>query len=136
MTGEGHSEVTGLSEAAEFRNGLYLQALPRLQNLAYRALYVYGKKNSEIAVICIEVDSKWRGWVDQLMPGYDWESVRATGALPIAQGTVTWPACEFVAEQFPDIAHIAREVPPEGKMKAIVLCDNGCTIYELEPMAS
>lgn len=122
-----------LSEAAEYRNFMYQSAMSRLQRLAWRALNVLGKKNDEIVVVCIQVDSRWRDWVDNLMPGHDWDAIRATGADPVAQGTVTWEACKFVAEQFPDIADIALEVPPEGKVKAIVLNDGGCTVYELEP---
>ena len=122
-----------LSAAAEDRNHIYNQAAHRLQHLAWRALNVLGKKNTEIAVVCIEVDSQWRELADALMPNHDWDQIRATGARPVAQGTVTWAICELVANEFPDMADVAREAPPEGKVKAIVLNEGGCTIYELEP---
>lgn len=122
-----------LSEAAEYRNLMYSSAMPRLQRLAWRALHVLGKKNDEIVIVCIQVDSCWRDLANHLMPGYDWDTIRATGADPVAQGTVTWAVCKFVAEQFPNIADVILEVPPEGKVKVIVLSEGGCTVYELEP---
>lgn len=122
-----------LSDAAEHRNTMYMQVAHRLRHFAWRALNVLGKKNSEIAVICIEVDSRWRDWVEHIMPGHDWDAVRASGMQPVAQGTVTWAACKFIAKEFPDLAEVTMEVPPEGKVKAIVLNDGGCTIYELVP---
>lgn len=122
-----------LSDAAEHRNGMYTQVAHRLQHLAWRALNVHNKKNDEIVVICIEVDSRWRAWVEHIMPGHDWDAVRASGRQPVAHATLTWEACVFIAQEFPDLAKVAMEVPPEGKAKAIVLDDGGCTIYELEP---
>ena len=124
------------SAAAEHRNTIYRQAMPRLQHLAWRALNVLGKENGEIVIICIQVDSRWRAMAYHLMPNYDWDSIRAQGAEPIAQGTMLWSVCEMVAKEFPSIASAALEVPPEGKVKAIVLNDGGCTIYELEPKES
>jgi len=126
-------EYAQLSKAAEHRNAIYSQTMPRLQHLAWRALTVLGKKNDEVVIICVQVDSTWRDLVDDLMPGHDWDAIRATGAEPIAQGIVLWSLCEFIAQEFPDIAKAVLEVPPPGKMKVIVLNDGGCTIYELEP---
>jgi hypothetical protein len=122
-----------LSEAAEHRNLIFSQNMPRLQNFAWRALNVLNKKNSELVVVCIQVDSRWRALVDTLMPGYDWDEIRATGVDPLARGTAWWGVCKIVAEEFPDIAHVALEVPEEGKFKAIVLTDEGCTIYDIDP---
>jgi len=124
------------SDAAEHRNTIYSQAMYRLQHLAWRALNVLGKGNGEIVIICIQVDSRWRATADHLMPNHDWDSIRAQGVEPIARGMVAWSVCEMVAEEFPDIASAVLEVPPEGKVKAIVLNDGGCTIYELEPKES
>lgn len=122
-----------LSDAAEHRNMMYIQVAHRLQHLAWRALNVLDKKNDKIVVICIEVDSCWRGWAEHIMPDHDWDSVRVSGKHPVAHATLTWEACEFIAQEFPDLAKAALEVPPEGKVKAIVLDDGGCSIYELEP---
>ena len=126
-------ENAQLSEEAEYRNTIYRQAAHRLQHLAWRALVVLGKKNCEFAIFCIQVDSRWRALVDHVMPGQDWDVIRATGADPMAQGIISWAVCTFVAKEFPDIASIALEVPPPGKMKVVVLTDGGCTIYEIEP---
>lgn len=126
-------ENAQLSDAAEHRNTMYIQSAHRLQHFAWRALNILGKKNNEVVVICIEVDSRWRDLVEQLMPGYDWDAERVSGRQPIALGSTTWAICKFLAEEFPDLAKVALEVPPEGKAKAVVLDDGGCTIYELEP---
>jgi hypothetical protein len=125
-----------LSKAAEYRNLMYSQAMPRLQHFAWRALNLLGKKSNEVVLVCIQVDSRWRGVVDMIMPGKDWDSVRATGADPVALGTVEWSFCELVAEEFPDLANMAFEVPDEGCMKAFVLTEEGCTIYDLTPKDS
>ncbi len=122
-----------LSDAAEFRNIVFANSLPRLQHLAWRAINVLGKQNSEIVIICIEVDSRWRDLANQLMPNKDWDAIRATGAAPFARGSVLWGICEMIAEEFPDLAEIAREIPREGIVKAVILTDGGCTIYDLEP---
>lgn len=129
-------ESAQFSEAAEHRNKIYSQMMHRLQHLAWRALNILGKRNDEVTIICIQVDSRWRDMVDYLMPNHDWDAIRATGAEPIAQGTVSWSVCGMIAKKFPDIAGVALEVPPEGKVKAIVLNDGGCTVYELEPKKS
>jgi hypothetical protein len=121
------------SVAAEFRNNMYANSMSRLQHIAWRALNVLGKRNSEFVVICIQVDSPWRDLVDLLMPGYDWQSIRDKREEPIARGSAGWSICEIVAERLPDIAAVVLEVPPEGKVKVIVLSTGGGTIYELEP---
>ncbi len=128
-------EGAQLSEAAEYRNNMYLGSLPRLQQIAWRALNVLGKRNDQIVVVCIQVDSRWRDVVDALMPGYDWQSIRDKGEEPVARGSAMWPICEVVAERLPDIAAVCLEVPTEGMVKAIVLSDGGGTVYELEPKA-
>jgi len=126
-------ESAQLSDAAEYRNNMYVDSLARLQHAAWRALNVLGKRNVEVVVICIEVDSRWRDIVDQLMPGYDWQSIRDAGEKPVARGSAMWPICEVVAERLPDIADVCLEIPAEGMVKAIVLSDGGGTVYELEP---
>ena len=126
-------ENAQLSEAAEFRNTLYMDSMSRLQHAAWRALNVLGMCNDEVVVVCIQVDSHWRYIVDLLMPGHDWQSIRDMGEEPVARGSAMWGMCKVVAERLPDIATAALELPPPGKVKAIVLSDGGGTIYELEP---
>ncbi|OGG65429.1 hypothetical protein A3I99_01610 [Candidatus Kaiserbacteria bacterium RIFCSPLOWO2_02_FULL_45_11b] len=121
------------SEAAEYRNVMYSQSMPRLQHLAWRALNVHGQRNDEMVAVCIQVDSVWRDVVDMLMPDQDWQPIRDRGEDPIALGTASWDICQIVAEKLPNIADTALEVPPAGMMKVIVLSDEGCTIYELKP---
>ena len=96
-----------LSEAAEFRNTLYVDSMSRLQHAAWRALNVLGMRNDEVVVVCIQVDSRWRYIVDLLMPGHDWQSIRDMGEEPVARGSAAWGMCEVVAERLPDIANVA-----------------------------
>jgi hypothetical protein len=106
----------------------------RIQHLAWRALYVRRKRADEFVVTCIQVDDPtWRPIVDALMPNYDWEAIRATGAEPIASGTAEWSLCEVVAECLPIIADVLLEKPSEGMVKVIVLAFGHCTVYEIEP---
>ncbi len=128
-------ESAQLSEAAEFRNTMYINSLSRLQHIAWRALNVHGLRNDQVVVTCIQVDSRWRDIVDLLMPNYDWQSFRDAGEEPVARGSARWGICEVVAERLPDIADVCLEIPPEGKVKVIVLSDGGGTVYELEPKA-
>lgn len=121
------------SESAEHRNMLFTSSLLRLQHLAFRAFNVLSKRNDEIVAVCIEVDSCWRPLVDTLMPNADWDTIRASGAEPVARGTAGWGVCQIVADAFPDLAVTALEKPDKGVMKAIVLNNGGCTIYDLNP---
>lgn len=122
-----------LSEAAEFRNTMYINSMSRLQHIAWRALNVHNLANDKFVIVCIEVDSRWRPIVDQLMPGQDWQAIRDIGEEPMARGSAMWGICEVVAEELPDIADVALEMPPKGKVKVIVLSEGGGTIYEMEP---
>jgi len=126
-------ESAQFSNEAEYRNKMYTQNMLRLQHLAWRALNVLGKKNDEIVVICIQVDSYWRELADSLVPNCDWQAFRDMGQDPIARGSVTWDICKTLAEELPDISDVIMEVPPKGKVRAIVLSDYGGTVYELEP---
>lgn len=122
-----------LSLEAVLRNDIYTDALPRLQHLAWRALYVHGLTNIEFVVVCIQVDSIWRDLVDATMPNHDWQAIRDIGEEPMARGTVNWAICSVVAERLPDITDVLLETPSDGKVKAIVLTNGGGTVYELEP---
>lgn len=123
-----------LSLAAEKRNNMLIQCMDRLQHLAYRALCVLGKKNSEVVAVCIHVDdARWRYIVDMLMPNHDWQQYRDLGQEPVARGTASFGLCELLADELPDIADVLRQVPEEGVMKAIVLAEGGCTVYDIKP---
>lgn len=121
------------SDAAAHRNFLFQDSFQRLQHFAFRASNVLGKKNDEVVLVCIEVDTEWRGLVDMLMPGHDWDKVRDSGLDPIARGSAGWGVCEIVADVFPTMRGVALSKPDEGVFKAIVLNHGGCTIYDITP---
>jgi hypothetical protein len=123
-----------LSAQAEYRQKLFQDSHSQLQRFAWRATDTYRLTNAEFAVVCIQVDSRWRSLADLLMPHADWNAIRALGAEPIARGTVKSALLPVLAKEFPDLAEVIMEVPPAGKAKAIVLSDGGCTVYEIEPM--
>ena len=129
-------EHAQLSPEAEYRNTIYADSYERLQHFVHRAFNIFEMSNNEVVAVCIQVDSRWKYIVDQLMPSHDWQEYRDRGEEPIARGTATWSLCEVVAEQFPDITDVLLEKPTEGMAKVIVLSDGGCTVYEIEAKAA
>lgn len=123
-----------LSSEAEYRNMMYAQALPRLREMAKRAIHVHHKTNKTTFMLCVQVDSPlWRPLVDHLMPGHDWEAVRKeTGGDPTSRGSVSWATLTHIAQRLPDIREQLLEFPKEGIMKAVVLSHFGGTVFEFE----
>lgn len=122
-----------LSEAAQKRHDMVIQYYERLQHHAFRAQSIRNRKNDDVVVVCIKVDSPWRPIVDALMPGYDWQKIRDQRLEPVALGTADFPICEVVAERMPEIAEVLLETPKEGYYKCIALDEGGCTVYDIEP---
>jgi hypothetical protein len=124
------------TEAAKRRHEMAIQCLERLQNFAYRAKFVRNLSNREVVIVCIKVDSEWRGLVDILMPNTDWQKIRDAGQEPVARGLVMFNVCEGIAEILPGISDVLLEIPSEGNYKMIALDEGGGTVYEIEPKAS
>lgn len=122
-----------MSEVAKKRHDMFLQFYERLQHFAFRAQNILKKENSEVVLFCIAVDTEWRGLVDILMPGTDWQKIRDQELEPVAMGSVTFSLAHDLIKLFPDMREILIEIPPEGFYKCIALDEGGCTIYEIEP---
>lgn len=123
------------SPAAARRNEMVSQCMDRLQHLAYRAMHVRGQRNDEFVIVCIEVDSRWRGLVDRLMPDADWQRYRDMDQAPVAQGAVSLDVCAIIAEQCPEVIPaletLWQPLPPE-KANCVALDEGGCTVYEID----
>lgn len=122
-----------VSDSAAGRHKLMAHHVPRLAQIAHRAIHVRGLEPKAIVMNCIRVDSKWREIVDMLMPNYDWQQCRDRGEEPVAIGSALFGLCELLAELFPDLKDVLLADPAEGKVKAIALDDTGLTVYEIEP---
>lgn len=124
-----------LSPAAEARNDMAMQCMDRLQHFAYRAIHTRGLRNDQFFVICVEVDSRWRDLVAQLMPGADWQQYRDAGQAPIARGAVPIRVAVSIAEQCPEtipaLMTLQQPLPPQ-KANCVVLNDGGCTVLEID----
>ena len=122
-----------LSESAEHRNCMAIQFMSRLQHKAWRAANILNKTNTEVVIVCIQVDSCWRELVESLMPGNEpaWQEQRILGKDPVAFGTVTIDTCKDIADIFPNISDILLSNPEEGIYKGIVLNEGGCTVIDI-----
>jgi hypothetical protein len=126
-------EVLLMSEEARVRHEFMLVNAARLAEMAHRALYVRGLSRDAFVVVCIEVDSRWRDFVDYLMPNQDWQQYRDQGMKPVARGIVSSSLCEILSEELPSIKNVLMEIPSAGKVKVVVLDTGGATVYEIAP---
>jgi len=126
-------EKAQFSEEADRRNNLLSSNMTRLQHIAYRGLAVRNWKNDEFIIVMIEVDSQWRALADRLVPNENWQNYRDQGLEPFAQGSASWATCNVIAKLLPNIADVVMEKPSDGMIKAIVLTDDGGTVFEIEP---
>lgn len=108
-----------------------------LRHLAWKTLIAGNYTNTEIVLVCIEVDSMWRPLVEQLMPDHEdvWQQLRDSGHTPNAVGAIDWSICSTLARKFPDLAEIILEVPTTGIVKGIILTEQGCLVADILPQA-
>lgn len=113
-------------------------ALPALMHCAWFVLNEEKRKNTEAVLYCIKVDSDWRWMVDMISPGTEeqFQEQRNRGFDPIAVGSVSWNFCRTVAEHFDEKREDVMAPPEDGTMKVILLSDEGCEVFNLEPKAS
>lgn len=106
----------------------------RLCELAGRAA-ARGLDGTQIAIVCIQVDSDWRDLVDHFMPGVDWQKVRARGEEPIARGSVMRDGLvEMLGIAAPDLRKSLAAGPPRGEVHVIVLTTGKATLYSVVPI--
>ena len=125
-------------ESGNFNQYMEAVALPSLEHCAWFVLNEEGERNADVVLYCIKVDSGWRWIVDTINPGMEagFQAQRAKGFDPIALGSVSWNFCDTVAEHIPEMADEILAPPEPGKLKAILLSDDGCTIFIFEPKAT
>jgi len=104
-----------------------------LREMAWRGLQRGGRPERGL-VVCIEVDVH-RWLVDWLMPGQDWEVLRARqDGPPLAVGWVE--DIRFVLRTgWPGLAAALRRHPPRGKVHAVVLMKELESVLEVLPEA-
>lgn len=134
---------TELVEVAAHESGNYNQymeavALPSLEHCAWFVLNEESEENTDVVLYCIKVDSVWRWIVDKINPDMEagFQAQRDQGFDPIALGSVSWNFCDTIVEHIPEMADEILEPPEPGTLKAILLSDDGCTVFNVEPKAT
>ncbi len=126
-------EILPMSDEAKGRHVLMQTSAERLAQIAHRAIHVKGLKTNDFVVVCIKVDSRWRGLVDHLMPNENWQQYRDQGMEPVARGSVFSALSDYLIKELPELKESLLEIYPDGKAKAVVLDDTGGTVYQIEP---
>ncbi len=124
------------SNAAEGRHRMFTASLEKLKEKAQKALGVHKMHPDDFVAVCISVDSNWRPLVDKLMPGADWDAIRATGAEPVAMGIVGSAIKDMLVEEFPDMKTQLYEKLEPGLVRGVALDDTGMTVYDFPPAKS
>lgn len=118
--------------AVATRHEFYKSNYDALEKKAYKAIHVRKFKPNEVALVAIDVDDPdWRKFADHLMPGEDWEAIRAKGLKPVARGIVTWEVVEYVKTVCPDITEGISTSPREGHLYCFVMAAGGVAVYEI-----
>ena len=86
-------------------------------------------------LVCIDVDdSNWTHLVDHLMPGQDWDAIRARGETPVASGSVSINLREYLCEAAPDIRDALYGDLSDNLARVAVMADGGISIYKIRPV--
>ena len=127
------ADSLGLTDLA--RAGLFRLNHTRLREMAASA----ARKglSPEVAVlVCIDVDDPtWKFLVDALMPGHDWEAIRARGELPVARGSAMREGVEGAAMALYPACKGELEIPlPVGVYRGLIFAAGGVSAVHIEPM--
>lgn len=121
-------------DGTEIREELYQLNKDRLSELAHRGL-TKGMGPDQFFVIAIDVDDpSWTDLVEELMPGQNWDSIRALGQIPVARGIVYPVVLDYLSGVVPDIAPALKCELPEGMIRAVILAAGGGSVYFIEPI--
>ena len=115
----------------EARFQMMAQCEHRLIRLADRALNHHKMKWDQFIILCAKVDTEWRGYIDMLLPGHDWQPIRDKGEEPIALGIVERSFCAIVTDKLPLLDSIFTQSPLPGWAQVIALDDLGGTIANI-----
>jgi len=99
----------------------------RLIQLAARAREKNEIGDGPWAVVCVDVDDKtWAPLVDMLMPGHDWDAIRAQGEHPIARGVVPLKLLKDVVENF---YPAAKDEFVSDEINTVVFAAGGASVF-------
>lgn len=117
-----------ISEAADKRHNMVIQCRPLLEKFADE-LAEAQVKNTEVVLVCIEVDCEWRNLAMQLNPDAVWETIHNHGLEPVAVGKTGDAVSEQIAEKFPEIQDAILAVALSGYYKCLAIDEHGCSVY-------
>jgi hypothetical protein len=104
----------------------------RLVELEQRSAQKAQEEGGAFCVVCIDVDDPaWTTLVDLLIPGHDWDAIRAQGQKPVARGVVPRSLIVAIVEEvFP-----AAGAPPVGVFSAVFAAGGGLYVCAAESSA-
>jgi hypothetical protein len=117
-----------ISDAADKRHNMVIQCRPLLEKFADE-LTETQVKNTEVVLVCIEVDCEWRNLAMQLNPDAVWETIHNHGLEPVAVGKIGAAVSEQIAEKFPEIQDAILAVALSGHYKCLAIDEHGCSAY-------
>jgi len=88
--------------ATDFMRGEFYAAQDRdrMTQLFKRAEQKTAETSEQQCVVCIDVDDPaWTELVNKLMPGFNWDEIRARGEKPVARGVVPLEPIAHVVDQ-------------------------------------
>ena len=122
-------------DAVEHRDKFFQLNKKRLQELAYRAIYVLKMNPENFVIVCIEVDDpNWTELADYLLPNQDWQKFRDRREIPVARGSVPSNIREFIKKMVPDITDALYRKLPDENVRAIVMGGGGASVYFIKPI--
>lgn len=86
----------------------------------------------EVVVVMIEVDSRWRDLVDQLMPaGFAWDALRSEGppAVLVPLERASFVSC--LSRAAPSLAKELSAAPSKNVLTCVLLADSGTSYFEV-----
>ena len=114
----------------EYRQELFEDSVPRLAEMADRAVSVLRLSPSEVAMVVIDVDdASWTPLAEKLMPGHDWQQYRDREEVPVARGSVMWSTVEVICTICPGVSVALDAPPPDGHLYAFVLGGGGASLF-------
>ncbi len=120
----------------EHISDLIASRIPTLQNLAWKAQYTNGHKNTDIVLICVDTHSeKWVEFIRIMFSGepVEEELDKANGAL--VSFITKSLACDMFVDIFPKHRTAFEAEPLDDFVKTIILCDKGVYVFTLKPEA-
>ena len=107
----------------------------RVEHFA-RRIVERGDDPAEVVITVINVDDLNGGEIaDMVMPGHDWQSIRARGQTPVARGLAS-AALIDVAEEITKGSRAAFDAIDHTTHAAVVVIDGGVAVVSSVPLRS